>query len=168
MAKPVSIAGTADGPVPSGTKLSEGAAQWAKQRGISRTTLEALGVASGSVFFPDLGRKSEALFFKYGDDGWKARAYPEKAFVAKKGVALSFWNLANVLTAAAAVVCITEGELDACALVEAGIDAQKVLSVPGGASQRPTDDRPRGYGYVDDALKAGSMASIIADKQVSG
>jgi twinkle protein len=155
MAKPVSIAGTVDGPAPSGTKLSEGAVQWAKQRGISRRTLEQLGVASGSVFFPDLGRKCEALFFRYGDDGWKARAYPEKAFVAKKGIALSFWNLASVLTSDAHAVFITEGELDACALVEAGIDAQKVLSVPGGASQRPTDDRPRGYGYVDDALKAG-------------
>ena len=111
MAKPVSIAGTADGPVPSGTKLSEGAAQWAKQRGISRTTLEALGVASGSVFFPDLGRKCEALFFRYGDDGWKARAYPEKAFVAKKGIALSFWNLASVLTSDAHAVFITEGSM---------------------------------------------------------
>jgi hypothetical protein len=57
-------------------------------------------------------------------------------------------------------VFITEGEMDACALVEAGIPQNQVLSVPTGAVERPAD-KPmdeRGYGYALEALKAGSVA----------
>jgi twinkle protein len=55
-------------------------------------------------------------------------------------------------------VFITEGELDACALVEAGIPANEVLSVPNGAVEKPADEperEARGYAYVLEALKAG-------------
>jgi hypothetical protein len=58
-------------------------------------------------------------------------------------------------------VFITEGEMDACALVEAGIPQNQVLSVPTGAVERPAD-KPmdeRGYGYAIDALKAGLSGS---------
>ena len=77
-------------------------------RGISRTTLERLGVASGTAFFPELARKAPALFFRYRD-GWKARAFPDKAFVANKGFKLSFWNEDAVLAANPDTVFITEG-----------------------------------------------------------
>jgi twinkle protein len=62
-----------------------------------------------------------------------------------------------VLAANPQEVFITEGELDACALVEAGVPADRVLSVPNGAKERASDDPKAvtGYGYVEDALKAG-------------
>lgn len=71
---------TADGPVPScSTTLADGAAAWAlKARGLSRTTLERLGVASGTAFFPDAGQELPCLFFPYRwrglATGWKARS----------------------------------------------------------------------------------------------
>lgn len=146
--------GTAVGPQ---AALSAAATIFAAGRGLSPKTLGQLGVASGTAFFPELGRKSEGVFFRYAE-GWKARAVPDKAFIAGKGFKLSFWNLEAVLSAAPATVYITEGELDACALVEAGIPVSAVLSVPNGAVERPTEEpnpEARGYAYVLDALKAG-------------
>jgi twinkle protein len=137
--------------------LSENVVAFAADRRISRRTLEALGVASGTAFFPELGRKSEGIFFRYAD-GWKARAVPDKAFVAGKGFKLSFWNLENVLRANPTTVYITEGEMDDCALVEAGISRDQVLSVPNGAVERQgeaAEKEIRGYGYVEEALKQG-------------
>ena len=68
----------------------------------------------------------------------------------------SFWNLEAVLEAKPGTVYITEGEMDAVALVETGIPACQVLSVPNGApSQAAHDPLSRGYAYVQDALKAG-------------
>jgi twinkle protein len=147
------IAGTVDGQ-PAG--LSAAALLFASGRKLSIKTLDRLGVGSGTVFFPELNRKSDAVFFKYAE-GWKARAVPDKAFTAMKGTKPAFWNLANVLAANSSVIYITEGELDACALVEAGIPVSQVLSVPNGAVERPAevDKEIRGYGYVLDALKAG-------------
>jgi twinkle protein len=149
-------AGTAVGPEPS-SRISAAASQWLQRtRGISSDTLALLPVASGTAFFPDLGRKSEAVFFRF-KDGWKARSYPDKGFVAGGGFKLSFWNLEQVLKAAPNEVFIVEGELDACALVEAGIPPDRVLSVPNGAKQKAADNPQdmRGYDYVKEALAAG-------------
>lgn len=154
-------AGIADGQAETSStgprRLSERAAAWVgRQRRLSPGTLEQLGVGSGTTFFPDAGQKLEAIFFEYAE-GWKARAFPEKHFVAGKGFKLSFWNLEQVLRANPKRVFITEGEFDACALVEAGIPATEVLSVPNGAKDRPADDPAdaRGYDYVREALQAG-------------
>src|SRR5437764_4397941 len=112
-------------------RISQAAAAWAATvRRISWETLARLGVASGTVFFPGLGRKSEALFFRYRT-GWKARAFPEKAFVAGGGFVQSFWNEPAVLAANPRTVFITEGEMDAAALVEAGIRGDQVLAAQG-------------------------------------
>ena len=151
----VGTVGTVDGAAEPATRLSEDATRWAATRNISRATLERLGVASGTAFFPDLERKAPALFFRYRN-GWKARAFPDKGFVANKGFKPSFWNQDAVLASNPETVFITEGELDACALVEAGIAADQVLSVPNGAVERTEEnDRPRGYRYVEEALEAG-------------
>ncbi|ACK51688.1 hypothetical protein Msil_2768 [Methylocella silvestris BL2] len=137
--------------------ISEAAAAWAMQmRHIGRATLERLGVGSGTTFFPELERKCEALFFRY-PGGWKARAIPDKAFVAGKGFKLSFWNIDRVLAAAPSRIYLTEGEFDALALVEAGVSADAVLSVPNGAKERAADApaEQKGYEFVDEALLAG-------------
>lgn len=138
-------------------RISAPALAWCERsRGISPATLAQLDVASGTAFFPDLGEKLDAVYFRY-DDGWKARAFPDKSFVAGGGFKLSFWNIARVLAASPATVFVVEGEFDACALVEAGIPATAVLSVPNGAKAKPVEDpkESRGYAYVEDALKAG-------------
>jgi twinkle protein len=151
-----STAGIAAGPE-GHPKMSAGAAAWALEtRGLSAATLGAMGVASGTAFFPDAGEKREAIFFRYGES-WKARAIPEKHFVAGKGFKLAFWNLDRVLETNPRDVFLVEGELDACALVEAGIPADCVLSVPNGAKEKPAEapQEQRGYDYVKAALAAG-------------
>jgi len=139
-----------------GQRDRSAAHSFVKARGLSAQTLAAMGVDYGMVFFPDIAGKSEAIFFRYAD-GWKARSVTGKSFVAGKGFKLSFWNLEAVLQASPGTVYITEGELDACALVEAGIPSNCVLSVPNGAVERPTesDREARGYAYAQEALKAG-------------
>lgn len=151
-----STAGIVTGKAEPVVNLTEGALAFAHERKLSRETLECLGVASGTTFFPDLQRKSEAIFFRY-PHGWKARSVPDKSFVAGKGLKLTFWNIVRVLKAAPERVFITEGELDACALVEAGISPDEILSVPNGAKDKPADDPKdqRGYAYVEEALQAG-------------
>ncbi len=138
---------------------------YAKTRGIGPATLEALGVGSGTVYFPRrLERKSEAVFFPYHLDdevvSWKAAAFPEKDFISKTGGKLCFYNLDSALSGPLDVIYIVEGEWDAAALIEAGLPIDSVLSVPNGARERKEeadaeDDRPRGYGYVEDALERG-------------
>lgn len=137
-------------------RISDNAQAWAQSRGISRATLEQAPAASGTTFFPDLGAKSEAIFFRY-QQGWKARSIPEKSFVAGGGFKPSFWNIEQVLEAAPGTVYIVEGEMDLLALVEAGIPAPQVISVPNGARQKPSRDvlNERGYSYVLDALQQG-------------
>lgn len=144
---------TADSMVPS-TKIKTDALEWFKsERGISPETLDQLDVASGTVQFD---KKRPAIFFRYSG-GWKARAYPEKMFRTNEGFKLSFWNLDRVLRSASDVVYVVEGECDACALVESGISADCVLSVPNGAKAKPADDAKTalGYAYVEEALEAG-------------
>src|ERR1035441_2985811 len=78
-------------------KLTEGAIEWAKrERHLSRETLEKLRVGGGTAYFPELKSKSEAVFFQRGD-GWKARAFPVKAFTSKTDTRASFWNIEAVL-----------------------------------------------------------------------
>lgn len=153
-------AGTADGTAALGPKLSEAAARYAaERRNIARETLERLGAASGTAYFPTLGRSSQAVFFPYLVGGervnWKASAFPEKAFTSQKGGALAFFNIDRVI--GSETVYITEGEWDAAALVEAGIPHTQVISVPNGARERSRDDdQPmRGYDYVEQALAMG-------------
>lgn len=151
------IAGTVDGQAAS--RISPAAEAFAKARGISRATLEQAGVASGTTFFRDLKRDSEALFFRY-PQGWKARSIEAKEHMAGGGWKLAFWNIDKVLKGSAKVIYITEGEPDALALIEAGLGVDQVLSVPNGARDPEKDkgkdpkDAP-GYAYVEEALKAG-------------
>lgn len=150
------VAGQAASSFKSG-RLTDPAAAWvAKSRKISRGTLDRLGVESDTVFFPDIDDKCEAIVFRY-PNGWKARSFPPKHFVAGKGFKLAFWNIDRVLAAKPSRVFITEGEFDACALVEAGVDPREVLSVPNGAKEKPAEDvaETRGYDFVREALQAG-------------
>ncbi|WP_099515940.1 DnaB-like helicase C-terminal domain-containing protein [Microvirga ossetica] len=154
-----SIAGTATGAVVPSV-LSPAAVAYAKNmRGISRATLERLGVGSATMFFPELNGQSEALVFPYrtADEvvNWKAAAFPVKAFTSKKGGKLQFFNIERA--AGSETIYGTEGEIDAASLVEAGVPVEQIISVPNGARSRPADapTELRGYGYVEEALRNG-------------
>ncbi len=120
-------AGTAAGGA--GASLTGAARAFLKQRGLSESILGLMPVAFGT----DRGR--ECMFFGQivdGDKaGYKARPLDEKTFWQKAGTAQQLWNLDQVR--GAELVLITEGELDACALVEAGFSPKQVVSVFGGS-----------------------------------
>ncbi|UXN74483.1 hypothetical protein N8D56_04900 [Devosia sp. A8/3-2] len=100
--------------------------------------MEQLGAASGTAYFPRrLAAKSEAVFFPYWSEGaianWKACAFPAKDFIGQKGGKLVFLNIDVVVMAEPGDIWIVEGEWDAASLIEAGIPANRVMSVPNGA-----------------------------------
>lgn len=142
-----------------GRAVSAAASAWLSSRGLSASILGRLPVGFGT----DRGR--ECVFFGcvVGGEkkGYKARPLDAKEFWCKQGTPTRFWNLDQVL--GSDVVYITEGEVDACSLVEAGISAEEVLSVPTGARERPAeeikDGVPAGYGYVLEALEQGLSAA---------
>ena len=79
-----------------------------------------------------------AVYFLYAE-GKKARAFPEKHFVSGAGFKRSFWNLERVLQAEAGL--LVEGELDVCALVEAGVPVTEILGAHG-AKDKPIEGDP--------------------------
>lgn len=126
--------------------MKPSAIEWFQKRGISQATLELAGVDDGTVFFPDLNRKSPAVFFKYRQ-GWKARAYPDKAFVSGGNFKADFWGLEEVLAAGPDnTVLIVEGELDRLSLIEVGLPPHQVLAIPNAST---------GLDYVVVALSDG-------------
>lgn len=154
--KLVGSATIADGTAGSSRVKTEALTWFQEVRGISPETLAQLDVASGTTYFPELSGKRPAVFFAY-PEGWKARAWPEKAFVSGGGFKRSFWNIDRVLHAKSDTVFLVEGELDACAAVEAGIPASQILAAHG-AKDKPTVGDPKemtGYDYVAEALEAG-------------
>src|SRR5829696_3191890 len=155
------IAGTATMPAAYPKPLTAEALAYATNvRKISRATLVQLNVGSDTAFFPELNRETDCVVFPYEGTGgvhyWKAAAFPLKAFTSMKGGTLQFWNLARVI--GSPTVYIVEGEWDALSLIEAGIPANQVVSVPNGARARKADSDPselRGFAYVNEAQAAG-------------
>lgn len=140
-------------------KLSASVIKWAAARKISECTLEAFGASSGMMGF-ESGR-SEVLCFPYHRNGQiinvKYRRIPAKGFQQKKDGELRFWNIESVLAGSMEEVFLFEGEMDGCAAFESGIAKDKILSVPNGAPEAPSDDpaeRDR-YRFVIDGLKEG-------------
>jgi twinkle protein len=130
--------------------LTPAALEWfCRARRISPATLAKFPVVEGTVYFHDLKRKAPAVIFEYSD-GWKARAYPDKAFTQRLDTKREFWNLAAVLAGPLEDVWIVEGELDACAMVESGIAFDCVLAAPSASGEG--DDQ---LAYVGAALDAG-------------
>ncbi len=140
--------------------LSDTAVKWAADRGISRSTLERVGATSGTTGMPGAG-ECEVIAFPYRRAGAivnvKYRALAEKAFKQQDGGELRFWNLDAALAAKSEKVYITEGEMDALALLEAGIPEAEVISIPNGAPVRssPEPEEQDRYRYVDAGLEEG-------------
>lgn len=141
--------------------ISAAAERWAAGRGISRSTLDRLGVGSGTTSMPKAGASAEVIAFPYRKAGKvvnvKYRAINEKDFKQQDGGLARLWNLDEVLSAKAERVFIFEGEMDALAAVEAGIPAEEVVSVPNGAPSQAsaTPEEMDRYRYIDEALQEG-------------
>jgi len=158
-------------------KLSAAAETWAADRGVSRPTLDRLGVGSGTVNMPDLGR-CEVIMFPYRRGGelvnWKARALSDKRFMQMQGGEPRLWNLDAVLSAQSEAVYIAEGEMDALALIEAGIPAEEVVSVPNGAPAKSSEEPEETdrYRFVIAGLKEGfsrvKKFVLVTDNDSSG
>ena len=141
-------------------ELSSATLKWAADRGISRSTLERSGVGSGTAGMPGAG-KCEVIAFPYRRNGEivnvKYRALTSKSFKQQDGGELRFWNLDAALAAKSEQVYITEGEMDALALLEAGIPEAEVIAIPNGAPVRssPEPEELDRYRYVDAGLEEG-------------
>lgn len=133
---------------------------WAEERKISESTLAALGVDSDIKRMGN-GENTEVIAFPYRRGSrvvaTKFRALDSKDFMQTKDPELRFWNLDAVLKSDMREVIITEGEMDALALVEAGCERDQVVSVPNGAPMRSSDspDEMDRYRYVAAGLKEG-------------
>lgn len=141
--------------------LSATAIDWAADRGITKRTLETLGVGSGMAWMPGLDERCEVIAFPYrrGEKivNRKIRAIRTKSFKQDKGGELRFWNLDAPLQAKAEQVYIVEGEIDLLSLAEAGIPVESLLSVPNGAPEQDNQDPAQldRYRFVDQALGEG-------------
>ena len=134
--------------------------QWATRRKISAETLKKLHAGGEIIQFGD--RQLPAIVFHYLDShgesvNYKARALNEKAFKQRANGQQQFFNQAAVMAGPMDEVYVVEGEMDACALVEAGVPVHSILSVVGGAPAISSDDpaNAKRYAYINDALTGG-------------
>jgi twinkle protein len=142
------------------TGLTREAIEFAAKRGISAQTLEAMRVVGGKAQFDD--GTHEAIVFRYLDRdenqiNYKARSIDGKRYKQAKGGKQAAYNWWQTSQGDLSVVYITEGEFDACALVEAGIPANAVISTPNGATAEEMDDpaEAKKYGWLIDAMEEG-------------
>jgi twinkle protein len=113
--------------------VKDKAVEWFKTRGISQQTLDDLYVTTGDEFMPQTGRKENTIQFNYimGDELVNIKYRDgRKNFKLYKGAEKIFYNINSIVGYNWCV--ITEGEMDALALHEAGI--KNVISVPNGAT----------------------------------
>lgn len=140
--------------------LTAEAIRYAAARGISERTLTAMHVTAGKARFDDGAH--EAIVFRYLDDdgeqvNFKARSLDGKRYKQAAGGKQMAYNWGQVRGGDLDDVWITEGEFDACALVEAGISPEAVISTPNGAPSQQADDPTEGkkYGWLLDAMNEG-------------
>jgi twinkle protein len=113
--------------------VKDKAVEWFKTRGISQQTLNDLSVTTGEEFMPQTGKKENTIQFNYimGDELVNIKYRDgRKNFKLYKGAEKIFYNINSIVGYDWCV--ITEGEMDALALHEAGI--KNVISVPNGAT----------------------------------
>ena len=113
--------------------VKDKAVEWFKTRGISQQTLDDLSVTTGEEYMPQTGQKENTIQFNYimGDELINVKYRDgRKNFKLYKGAEKIFYNINSIVGYDWCV--ITEGEMDALALHEAGI--KNVISVPNGAT----------------------------------
>jgi twinkle protein len=106
---------------------------WFKTRGISKQTLDEVGVGEGKEFMPQTGKPENTIQFNYYVGGNLTNVkYRDgrKNFKLYKGAEKVFYNIDN--TVGHDTCIIVEGEMDVLALHEAGVT--NAISVPNGAT----------------------------------
>ena len=106
---------------------------WFKTRGISKQTLDEVGVGEGKEFMPQTGKPENTIQFNYFVGGILTNVkYRDgrKNFKLYKGAEKVFYNIDNTVGHDTCV--IVEGEMDVLALHEAGVT--NAISVPNGAT----------------------------------
>jgi twinkle protein len=106
---------------------------WFKTRGISKQTLDEVGVGEGKEFMPQTGKPENTIQFNYYVGGNLTNVkYRDgrKNFKLYKGAEKVFYNIDN--TVGHDMCIIVEGEMDVLALHEAGMT--NAISVPNGAT----------------------------------
>jgi twinkle protein len=129
------------------------AVDWLKTRGISKETAELAGVRSADPFFPQLGRTGPAVAFPTFKDGQivniKYRSLEKKLFTQMKGGSQVFYNRPALI--GAEILTITEGEMDALALIETGYS--NVVSCPNGAPAVGTKNLDQKLFFIEEAAE---------------
>tara|TARA_R100001086_G_scaffold183675_1_gene102487 strand:+ start:5428 stop:7131 length:1704 start_codon:yes stop_codon:yes gene_type:complete len=115
-----------------------------KTRGISKETADKVGIFSQLKWFSRLNKKAESVAFPYTQNGnvinIKYRAIENKDFTQDFGGTSILFNIDNLSDDKPIV--ITEGEIDACTLIECEVDkSYGVCSVPTGATMKVSDGK---------------------------
>ena len=132
------------------TKVEE----WFNGRGISRKTLNDIGVGQGKEFMPQTSKEENTIQFNYimGDQLINIKYRDgRKNFKLYKGAEKVFYNINSVVGYDWCV--IAEGEMDVLALHEAGVP--NAISVPNGAtlSSNNLDYLDNCIDYLEDKTK---------------
>lgn len=156
--------------------LGEEHLEFLKKRGISATTAKDFGLFATEKFFGRLNKKAPAIGFPYFRDGKltaaKYRALESKDFTQDTGGAQDFFGLDKV--DATKPLIIVEGEMDALAAYEAGLE--NVVSVPAGAPMKVRDGKidaseDARFSFIwnsFDLLKSVPRVIIAADNDTAG
>ena len=115
------------------TPVRSKAVEWFKTRGISKQTLDEVGVGEGKEYMPQTGKQENTIQFNYFVGGNITNVkYRDgrKNFKLYKGAEKVFYNIDSIVGHDDCV--IVEGEIDVLALHEAGIT--NAISVPNGAT----------------------------------
>jgi twinkle protein len=114
------------------TDILQSAVSWLSSRGISTTTINRLGITSGSAYMPQVQSEVHTIQFNYLKNGKVVNIKyrdKDKNFKMVSGAELSLYCMDLCEDKSYVVIC--EGEMDAASYWEAGIQA---VSVPNGAS----------------------------------
>jgi twinkle protein len=133
------------------TDLARRHAEALEARGLDIETCLNLGIVSALV--PGGGEWIAIPFVKNGRIvNHKYRRLDEKDFRQDKGGEQCWWNHDCLLdpTLASQPLVVTEGEFDAIAAMQAGFP--RVLSVPGGAPDKPVQHEGAKYAFLADSL----------------
>jgi twinkle protein len=120
-------------PVKVNADVSERLVKWFGKRGITEATVAHWKIGESREYFPQIDKRRNAVNFNYYRKGELINVKfrdAEKNFKMVKNAELIFYGLDNIKEMD--TIYITEGEMDALSLHEAGI--YSVCSVPNGAS----------------------------------
>ncbi len=134
--------------------LSANAREWIEDRGLDQDLAQRYGLESRSPAGVTDGDWIAIPYYRADRVvNRKYRRLDEKAFAQDKGGAQIFWNesVLNDVGLADMPLIVTEGELDALALIQAGF--QRTVSVPGGAPAKPqAENTGRRYKFIEEVL----------------